>query len=445
MTRQHSLDLDHLLAPLTRDDFVARYFERDFLHLARGDRGYYDGLLDLATMDRVVAHGELQPDYTVTLIQGDTAIHKLGSGGRQDFRGGHDLRSQSLENADVYRGVAAGGTLRISFTERYSESIAILVGELERQLDANVTTNAFLTPAGTHAFSRHHDAHDVFILQLEGHKHWEVLRPPAELPMEKPVRVRRELFARRLPFDGRASVGNAPGVEVTEIRLERGDLLYVPRGFSHSARAGDEPSLHLTVEVRAFTWHELFAHAVAQALPDLPVLRRALPPGFADGGNDVAAAVAAAQPQVLAAALAAIDEERLTTALGDLADRFVYTRTPQTAGRLTEASAPRGDEELVATSRLRVRPGLATRLRPVGETLRLFFSGEVVELPARCRSMLDAMLERRRFAVGEIPAPLGADSRRMLLRHLVRVGLLTADVNVDPSASSEPVALAHGA
>jgi ribosomal protein L16 Arg81 hydroxylase len=429
------IDLDYLIHPLTAAEFVERYFEQRWLHVRREDRDHYAGLFDFADMDRIIAHGDLQADYTLTLIKGDVAIHKLGRSGRQDYRGGHNLQEASLSTEGIYRDVADGATFRVSFTERYSHPVWEMAGELERQLNANIITNVFLTPANSRAFSTHFDAHDVFILQLEGHKNWEVYDPPADLPMEKPVRVRPELFAKRLPFDGRASLSAAKGQVPTQIRLERGDFLYVPRGFSHRAWAGDELSMHLTVEIRAFTWHELFAHAIARHLPHDLVLRRGLPPGFASDPERVEEAVNR-RDELAAAVDAALAPDRLAEALEDLSNRYVYSRNPVSRGQLADLESA---ERIDPTTRLRIRPGVTARLATQGDGLVLFYSGHALTLPERSRSMLEFMLARRRFSVGELPTGLGDESRIVLARHLLKSGFLALEPTVPAGPVEEAV------
>ncbi|MFP5288774.1 MAG: JmjC domain-containing protein [Thermoanaerobaculia bacterium] len=423
MSERKPIGLDYLIHPLTAEEFVEHWFEQRWLHVHREERDHFAGLFSFVDMDRIIAHGDLQADYTITLVKGDVAIHKLGQSGRQDYRGGHDLKEASLSPDGLYREVADGNTVRVSFTERFSHPVWEMAGELERQLNANIVTNVFLTPASSRAFSTHFDAHDVFILQLEGHKNWEVYDPPADLPMEKPVRVRPELFTKRLPFDGRASLSAAKGQVPTQIRLERGDFLYVPRGFSHRAWAGDELSMHLTVEIRAFTWHELFAHAIARHLPHDLLLRRGLPPGFAADDGRVDEAVA--ERDGLAAAVeAALAPERLAEVVEDLANRYVYSRNPVSRGQLADLA---GAERVDPSTRLRIRPGVTARLACKADGLILFFSGHALDLPERSRSMLEFMLARRRFAVGELPTELGDESRVVLARHLLKSGFLTLE------------------
>ena len=45
------------------------------------------------------------------------------------------------------------------------------------RLESFVGTNMYLTPPGTQGFAPHYDDVEVFILQLEGKKHWRVYEP----------------------------------------------------------------------------------------------------------------------------------------------------------------------------------------------------------------------------------------------------------------------------
>ena len=58
------------------------------------------------------------------------AIHKRGQSGRQDYRGGHDIQQTSLSTDGIYREVADGNTVRVSFAERYSQPVWEMVGGL---------------------------------------------------------------------------------------------------------------------------------------------------------------------------------------------------------------------------------------------------------------------------------------------------------------------------
>lgn len=137
---------------------------------------------------------------------------------------------------------AGGASLVLSGVRDYGGRLGEFARQLERQLRAPVSVNAYYTPAGNRAFGVHYDPYDVFVLQLLGRKHWKLfgLRTPAPL------------------LDDPADFSNAPETPEQEHVLEAGQALYVPRGVWHVAGTSDASgSLHLTFGVRSHTYADL--------------------------------------------------------------------------------------------------------------------------------------------------------------------------------------------
>ena len=112
-----------------------------------------------------------------------------------------------------------------------------------------------------------------FILQLEGRKRWRVgacADDVYRLPRVSSEDFDEEALRRLCPT-------------LTEIVLEPGDVLYLPRGFIHSAvTEGSENSLHLTLSChRANSWADLLESALPSALSEAiasdPKMRESLP------------------------------------------------------------------------------------------------------------------------------------------------------------------------
>lgn len=87
-------------------------------------------------------------------------------------------------------------------------------------LAEGVTANSYLTPAHSQGFDLHYDNHCAIVLQLHGSKKWTIFAPVDELPVE---RCTRPILLQEL---------DAP---LMETRLCAGDVLYIPRGYPHSA------------------------------------------------------------------------------------------------------------------------------------------------------------------------------------------------------------------
>lgn len=104
----------------------------------------------------------------------------------------------------------------------------------------------FLTPPDTQGYQAHQDAVDVFVVQLEGRKHWRV-------------------WEDRSRGTGLCDVGTL-GTPSLDVCLEPGDLLYIPHHTPHVAVAEEETSLHLSVTVRPRTWRDLVLLSVHRLL-----------------------------------------------------------------------------------------------------------------------------------------------------------------------------------
>ena len=233
----------------------------------------------------------------------------------------------------------------------------------------------------------HHDTHDVFCLQVAGEKRWLVYEPALELPLK------RQRYTKEL---------GKPAEPVLDVTLRAGDTLYLPRGWLHEAVTTDAESLHLTIGVNVYTWLDALKAAV-ETLADEVELRRAVPP---DGRPSV---------DLL---------ERLAERLGPedvvrrMRHRLVRTRRGILDGHLAEVRAL---ADLTAETLLERRPTVIAELD--GTTLS--FEGKLVEFPAHAAPEVRAAVEAKGpFRPADLPGSLDAESRLVLVRRLVREGLL---------------------
>lgn len=126
--------------------------------------------------------------------------------------------------------LAAGATVSVHLVEDLEPVVHGLTQAFARALGAPHRVNAHCTPAGHTGLAPHSDSQEAFILQVGGAKDWEVYAPPVVLP------------AVGGPGQDADIQGQEPHLSET---LETGDLLYLPQGFAHRARAlPGAPSLH---------------------------------------------------------------------------------------------------------------------------------------------------------------------------------------------------------
>ncbi|NXY90727.1 RIOX2 oxygenase, partial [Alcedo cyanopectus] len=139
--------------------------------------------------------------------------------------------------------------------------------KLECYFGSLVGSNVYITPQGSQGLPPHYDDVEVFILQLEGEKHWRLYKPTVYLAREYNVE----------PED---KIGNPSH----EFILKPGDLLYFPRGTIHQADTplGISYSTHVTISTyQNNSWGDFLLDAIpglvfATAKAEV-ALRRSIP------------------------------------------------------------------------------------------------------------------------------------------------------------------------
>ena len=290
---------------------------------------------------------------------------------------------------DLFEG---GATVVLQGLHRYHPPLTRLVRRLELELGHPCQANAYLTPPGAQGFARHSDSHDVFVFQTHGHKRWEVVEP---------------------------SEPDGPGVPdgpAREVLLEPGLSMYLPTGTPHSARSQEVTSLHVTLGINRVSVRELLRSLMTAALAD-ERYDAPLPSGWVD------------DPSVLAAALGE-PLGALTGALGDLdpatvaearADAFLSERSPVLDGGLVDRVAL---SALSDGTRVERRPTAACVLKPDGERLTVHLGDRSLRMPLRLTAVMEHVRDTPAFAVADLEPGLDASSRLVVVRRLVREGLL---------------------
>lgn len=389
-----SFSLSHLIDPVSPETFLSEYFEKKPLLLRRDRPDHYADLLSLKEIDRVITTLELShPDIEAT------------SARRENLRvEDYTYPSGLIDVVRLYKEFEDGATVILPQLHHLVPSLAHLCRSMERQLSYRFQTNIYMTPGGeSQGFKTHYDNHDVFVLQVEGVKQWKVYGTPLELP------YRGQGFD---PADG------YPIGDVTmEFELNPGDLLYLPRGVMHDAFTTDGLSLHITLGVLTPSWTDLLVEGIARVGLADPDFRRSLPPGFAQQGFDRTEA-----REVLKRLMHKVaDTVELDPLLDHFADDLMSTRHPLLEGQMMQVAKAAG---LGVDSKVGCRPDLLYRVTPGEEKLALFVYGSEITLPLHAEEALRFALDTEEFRVGDMPGGLDDAGKLVLIRRLVREGLV---------------------
>lgn len=301
---------------------------------------------------------------------------------------------------------AGGATLVLQGLHRTWAPLIDFCQQLAADLGHPVQANAYVTPSQNRGFDDHYDVHDVFVLQVAGEKQWRIRPPVHEAPL------RDQTWERR-----RAAVQQAAQAEpLLDLTMKPGDVLYLPRGFLHSATALGGTSTHLTLGIHTWTGYtlaEVLTQRVLAALGDDPALRASLPFGV-DVADPAALTEAAERARTaIAAALHQVDD----TAVAEAMRR--RHRDTQRAAPVSVLEQLRASETVGAGERIRLRSHLDARVVGSGTTLALDSrvgrtSLEVIDIDA-----VDTLLAAGRLEVD-------ADHEG-LARRLLRAGIALRD------------------
>jgi bifunctional lysine-specific demethylase and histidyl-hydroxylase NO66 len=225
-----------LLQPLAVETFLRQIWGAKHYHVERGCAGYFDSLFGPAVVEEVLDF--IRPEPSAVLLVRDDQNKNPDT---------YRLADGAIDLVRVRNEFADGYTIVLNGLERYVPTIASLSHTIEVELNFQTQINAYITPPESQGFVPHYDDHDVLILQIQGSKTWHVYSD-ADVP---PHEMRR-----------REAVDRASLPMPTDLCLEAGDVLYLPRGRIHAAEANTEPSIHLTVGIHAPTVLTLITHAL---------------------------------------------------------------------------------------------------------------------------------------------------------------------------------------
>jgi hypothetical protein len=389
--------LAELLSPIDPTVFLNDYWERRPLHIIRPGFAGYSGLLSMAEADEIVS------------FNNRTDIPPFSSANRGP-QTPHVGAGRLPTATELY---FEGSTLLLGSLHQRRLSIAQLCRNIEGELRHPIGATAVLSPKGAQGLPAHCDGADVFCLQLEGEKTWEVCDPVVALPLTG------------IPW---LNIDN-DAVTTTSFRLQAGDLLYVPRGFVHQARTSDQPSLHLSMYVNVIRWKDLVEKALLEVSERCVEFRQALPVGFLSSQ----ACADAVRAGLVSRLRLLNDEVSPDGAVEKMLGGFISLMEQVPASEFQQIN----DLEAIGPHTLmEKRPGSVCQVRggKPGQ-VEISFPGGVVSAPSYVEPALHFIVATERFTVREVDLN-NEDSKVVLCRRLAREGLLQVAHSSTPTESA---------
>lgn len=386
-------NLEWLLNPLSIEEFIANWWQKEPGLVATNRPEYYRDLFGLAQMETLLEYGQPKPPsirITSSKENGDTSVPMLPNG--------------RLNMDEVRREYANGNTIIVNSVEDFSPNVARMVQAMQQYMSYRVQANAYLTPASNQGFKPHYDTHDVLVVQVEGEKVWRIYDEESRCPLHK--------MSNGDPI-------KANGVSSsTFIKLTPGDLLYVPRGWIHEAETMSCASLHLTFGIHSPTGRDLVIAVVDRLSHIYPDFREALPIGFLRKPIDELSLTG-----IYDGLLSLVHTNgSVKDAVESIEDNLI--RLGRSAGDGKMFSSLNSLDDVTLDSKMERRTNLQSRVIPVGDEIGIQFSHVLVLAPNSYREGMEFVeASVGPFLVRDIPG-LDEEHRINLVVNLTRDGFL---------------------
>lgn len=393
--------LARCIYPLDLPEFFSEYWEKKPLIITRGQSDYFCDLISLDAVDSILTSTNLRvPAFRLVRQGSQIPIREYTTRVSMSPSSFDEL----IDVDKVYSLYQDGATIVLQALERNWEPLIEACRALEAHLGHPVQANMYLTPANAQGFAAHYDTHDTLILQVEGRKNWKIYGMPFPFP---------------LPSQSTLPDRFENGPVEQDIMLKAGDTLYMPRGVIHEALTSDSYSMHITIGIKVWTWSDALARMVNRALDECEqeeAFRRSLPIQFAGVDEKTLAQALAPLLERFKVHLQAARIQEL------LADSFVASRWAYRRHQLVDLYRL---DNLGVDSFVCRRGHALARISTVGEQVSLSFQGKSISFPARTLEAVRFVSQHDQFHISEIPDVLNDEGKLVLVRRLIREGLLS--------------------
>jgi quercetin dioxygenase-like cupin family protein len=374
------------------EEFFHTYFNKRVLYRPGGITGDPRQILSIADMDDIVHQEGVRSSLFRMLGNGVPAIGDQLTSRLEMRREGKTL-DDAIDPGRIYAHFRSGKTLIHGGLNLTRPNLRALAASMTDRLATKSEVVAFLTPAGQQG-GAHSDPTDVYVVQLEGTKRWQIWPTP---------QVRRAGDDKSFP--------SLPE-PVLDLSLQPGDVLYIPHSTPHRAAAEEGVSLHVTVVAGPRMWANHLLSAVQDILHNGPE--------FWDTPHldDASPEEMTSKIEQLIGRLRTVDAAaELERARRD-GRSFRAVRKDALFQEMAAADGVDADTKLLAAD------GAATFHEAADGKVKVTILGNTVAMPQAAAAALRAASTTVPFLAGEFLP--GADSRRAVsaARQFLRLGAL---------------------
>ena len=270
---------DDVVRPLTTREFLDTRYRRKRPVLFRGRSPRFASLCTWDHLNELLSSTVCQT--RMRLVHDGNSINgnlyttpPFGPGWRVG-----QVNTGQIDDGRLHALLRAGASVVLNGIHSFHPPARPVADAIEAALGGYAGINLYASWMPTRGFATHWDDHDVFILQVAGRKRWQIYGETRRFPLMRDVEPNPR-----------------PGEAVWSGMVEAGDVLYIPRGWWHDARAeGDDGaagvgSVHLTCSINPRTGLD-FLSWLSGRLARHEAFRRDLPQPVDGVGEDHYAAL----------------------------------------------------------------------------------------------------------------------------------------------------------
>ena len=158
-----------------------------------------------------------------------------------------------------------GATMAANWIDHLSPTLTAFAHALEEGVVGKVQANLYTSSRRRQGLASHRDRHDVYAVHVEGTKTWHIYEGRAVQPI-----------AHAICNTTRDEDEEAKGRLLMDVKMEPGDLLYLPRGQYHDALADEGGAMHIAFGVTYPVGLDVLSLLYERAVVD-PLFRTNLP------------------------------------------------------------------------------------------------------------------------------------------------------------------------
>ncbi|UXU87886.1 cupin domain-containing protein [Burkholderia sp. S-53] len=167
-----------------------------------------------------------------------------------------------LEKGILYDELRNGTTLVFNRMELASYKVRLICKSISRFVGEHAVANGYIAFGEDESFGKHWDTHSVFAVQMMGRKRWLIYEPTHALPLKHQRSTGKQ--------------SECPAEPYMDVTIETGDILYLPRGWWHTAIPLNEETFHLAVGVHESTVSDYIKYLANEIIGNFDVFRQTI-------------------------------------------------------------------------------------------------------------------------------------------------------------------------